>query len=232
MWKFGTRATTFSEIPCPAARPRSIRAATSRTRKLARSVSESLLWRWPELWRFCLSLDGRHAIHLVATVDFLTPPTSLAAPSWPSTSHISMPAGRRGPRVLHRDHDDEIAVLVVRVHDQQPSPGTEYEPERAPGGAQLRAHARKSLEGSQGVPNSRARIARETMSDDQPLEVFDCGGAERYAGQALALQLIEVDRLACASLCESGLGSLIGARNAVEQGSDIPRLRVRFFDSC
>jgi len=68
------------------------------------------------------------------------------------------------------------------------------------------------------------------MSDDQPIEVFDCGWAERYAGQAL--QLIEVDRLACASLCKSGLGSLIGAGNAVEQSSDVPRLRIGFFDCC
>jgi hypothetical protein len=129
---------------------------------------------------------------------------------------------------LHRDHDDEIAALVVRVHDQQPSPGTENEPERTPRGTQLRTHERKSLEGSQGAPNPRARIAREAVGDDQPIEVFDGGWAERYAGQAL--QLIEIDRLACASLCESGLAPRIGARNAVEQRSDIPRLRVRFFD--
>lgn len=131
---------------------------------------------------------------------------------------------------MHRDHDDEITVLVVRVHDQQPSPGTEDEPERAPGGTQLGAHTRKALKRPQGAPNPRACVAWKAVSDDQPIEVFDGGWAERYAGQAL--QLIEVNRLACASFCESSLGSLIGARNAVEQRSDVPCLRVRFFDGC
>lgn len=129
---------------------------------------------------------------------------------------------------MHRDHDDEIAVLVVCVHDEQPPPGAEDEAEWTPGGAQLGPHARKSLERSQGAPNSHAGIGREAMSDDEPIEVFDRGWADRYAGQAL--QPIELDRLAGPSLCKSGLGALVGARNAVEQGGDIPRLRVRFFD--
>ncbi len=117
-----------------------------------------------------------------------------------------------GAGVLQGDDESFIALLVVNVDDEQPSPGSEHEAKRAPAALQRVADSWESLERTQRARDSRASVGWQAVREDQPVEVLDRYGAERGARHRVRrLELVQADGLAGETALEPELGALVCA---------------------
>jgi hypothetical protein len=79
---------------------------------------------------------------------------------------------------LQRDDEHQIATFIVRVDDQEPTPGAEYEPKRAPVPLQLSPEPREPLERPKRARDSRATVGRKAVRENQAIEIFDGNAAQ------------------------------------------------------
>jgi hypothetical protein len=73
---------------------------------------------------------------------------------------------------LQRDDEHQIALFVVCVDDQEPTPRAEYEPKRAPVPLQLSPEPREPLERPKRARDALATVGRKTVGENQTIEIF------------------------------------------------------------
>lgn len=81
--------------------------------------------------------------------------------------------------VLQSDDEDFVALLVVGIDDEQPTPRAEHEPKPTPAAIKGVAHPRKLLERAEGTRDPLASVAGKAVREDQAVEVLDRDDAER-----------------------------------------------------
>jgi hypothetical protein len=124
------------------------------------------------------------------------------------------------------DRDDRYAILLleVDVDEDHPAPGAEEKAESLPAATERRSQERKTLEGSKGSLHSLSGVRRKAVRLDEAGEVFGGGLAHLHPGHRL--ELVEQPRAAGAGVLEPGLGSLVRAVDAVEEGGDVAGIGI------
>jgi hypothetical protein len=81
-------------------------------------------------------------------------------------------------RILQSDDKHDIALFIVRIDDQEPTPGTEHESKRAPTPLQLSPEPREPLERPKRARGALASVGRKGVREDQAIEIFDSNAAQ------------------------------------------------------